>query len=57
MKTLQQQETEAILAMGEAHEQQRETIYRMGQRIEELESQLEKAKIEILNLKDLLLHK
>jgi hypothetical protein len=57
MKTLQQQETEAILSMADAHENQRETIFRMGQRIEELEEQLRKANIEILSLIDEAKHK
>jgi len=43
METLQQQETKAILAMAE--------------RIKELEEQLAKANREILELKDLLMHK
>jgi peptidoglycan hydrolase CwlO-like protein len=57
MKTLQQRETEAILALGESHELQRETIFRMGNRIEELESLLDKANQNIRELNELLKHK
>ena len=57
MKTIQQLETEAILSLGESHEVQRETIFRMGQRIQELEEQLKRANIEILSLIDEAKHK
>ena len=40
MKTVQQLETEAILALGESHNHQREVIYRMGEKLSELEQQL-----------------
>lgn len=40
MKTLQQQETESILLMGQAHSDQREAIYRLGDQIIELQNQL-----------------
>jgi CII-binding regulator of phage lambda lysogenization HflD len=40
MKTVQQLETESILALGEAHNNQRDVIYRMGEKITELEKQL-----------------
>ena len=37
MKTLEQQETEVILKMFEQHDLQRETIFKMGKKIYELE--------------------
>ena len=43
MKTLQQQETEAILSLGESHELQREIIYKQQREIEVLQSQLRQA--------------
>jgi hypothetical protein len=38
MKTLQEQETQAILKLGELHNHQREVIFTMSKKIEELES-------------------
>jgi len=38
--TLQQQETKVVLELFEAHNNQRDVIYRMGEKITELEKQL-----------------
>ena len=40
MKTVQEQETEAILNLGNMHEEQREVIFRMRMQMDELESKL-----------------
>lgn len=40
MKTVQQLETEAILELGESHNNQREVIYRLGQQVAVLEREL-----------------
>jgi hypothetical protein len=42
-KTVEQQETEAILAMGEMHDNQRETIFRLGEQVQNLEKALAQA--------------
>jgi len=50
MKTLQQQETEAILSLGEAHDLQREIIYRLQNEIDSLTTLLESANERIRQL-------
>jgi hypothetical protein len=50
MKTIQQQETEAILALGEAHDTQREVIYRLGQQVAVLERELAMANERVRHL-------
>lgn len=50
MKTVQQLETEAILALGEAHDTQREVIYRLGQQVAVLERELAMANERVRHL-------
>ena len=50
MKTLQQQEPEAILSLGEAHDLQREIIYRLQNEIDSLTTLLESANERIRQL-------
>ena len=43
MKTLHQQETEAILSLSESHDMQREVIYRLQNEIDSLTKLLEQS--------------